>query len=50
MERIKMIREILMYSSLYKTSELLFKSKDEINTIYYECLIPVIKRFKINND
>lgn len=50
MERIKMIREILMYSELYKTSELLFKSEDEINDIYYECLIPVIKKFKIDND
>lgn len=49
MEKIKMIREILKYSELYKTNELLFKSKSEIDNIYHECLIPVLKRFKTNN-
>ena len=41
-----MIKEIVKYSELYKINELIFKSKDEINDIYYECLIPVVKRFK----
>lgn len=46
MEKIKMIREIVKYCELYKMNDLLFKSKSEINDIYYECLIPVLKRFK----
>lgn len=49
MEKIKKIMEIVKYSELYKTNELLFKSKNEIDDIYYECLIPILKRFKTLN-
>jgi hypothetical protein len=49
MEKIKKIMEIVKYSEIYKTNELLFKSKNEIDKIYYECLIPILKRFKTSN-
>jgi hypothetical protein len=50
MERIKMIQEIVKYSGLYKTNDLLFKSENEIDDIYYACLIPILKSFKLFNE
>ena len=49
MEKIKKIMEIVKYSELYTMNELLFKSSNEIDDIYYECLIPILKRFKTLN-
>lgn len=44
-----MINEILMYSENYQLSDLIFKSTTEVSDIYYECLIPVLKRFNTLN-
>ena len=49
MEKIKKIMEIIKYSEMYTMNELLFKSTSEIDDIYYECLIPILKRFKTLN-
>ncbi len=48
MEKINKIMKIIKYSSLYKKNDLLFKSKNEIDNIYYECLLPILKKFKLN--
>jgi hypothetical protein len=49
MQKIKKIIEIVKYSNLYKTNELLFMSKKQVDEIYYESLIPILKRFKTSN-
>ena len=49
MERIIMIKEILFYSDIYQFSDLIFKSTAAVNDIYYECLIPVLKRINTLN-
>ena len=46
MQKIKKIMEIVKYSDLYKANELLFMSKKQADEIYYEILIPILKRFK----
>ena len=49
MQKIKKIMEIVKYSDLYKANELLFMSKKQVDEIYYEILIPILKRFKTSN-
>jgi hypothetical protein len=44
-----MIKEILIYSDIYQLSDLIFKSSTEVSDIYYECLIPVLKRVNTLN-